>query len=75
MKAKNFPVIIYGLLLFIFGAQSCAPSRIVKPLEKGEQSLTANLGGPLIKFGSAPIPIPLTSVMYARGISNKTTAL
>jgi hypothetical protein len=74
MKASKFPVMIYGLLLFILGAQSCAPSRIIKPLEKGEQSLSTNLGGPLIKFGSAPIPIPLTSVMYARGLDNKTTA-
>ena len=53
---------------------SCAPSRVVRPLNKGEKTVSFNLGGPLIHFSGAAIPMPLTSVMYARGISQKTTA-
>jgi hypothetical protein len=53
---------------------SCSPTRIVKPLAKGEKAVGANLGGPLITFAGAPIPIPYTSAFYARGLNNKTTA-
>lgn len=49
------------------------PTRFVKPLAKNQNAITANLGGPLIRFGKAVIPIPFTSVNYGRGITNKTT--
>jgi len=54
--------------------QSCAPTRFVKPLSKNENAVTANLGGPLIRFGKATIPIPFMSISYGRGITDKTTA-
>ena len=54
-------------------ASRCAPTRIVKPLERGEQQISASLGGPMIKFGGAAIPIPMTSVSYARGFSGTLT--
>ena len=70
--AKQNQFLFCALLLALsFG---CSPTRIVKPLSKGEQLVGANLGGPLIKFGGAPIPIPYTSAFYAKGINNKTTA-
>lgn len=53
---------------------SCAPSRVVKPLEKGEKTASVNLGGPLIHFAGTAIPVPLTSVMFAKGVTTKTTA-
>ncbi|MDZ4666767.1 MAG: hypothetical protein SGJ00_02680 [bacterium] len=53
---------------------SCAPSRIIKPLAKGEQAVGANFGGPLINFVGIPITIPYTSAFYAKGLNNKTTA-
>lgn len=59
------------LIVIVF---SCSPVRIVKPLEKGEQAVGANFGGPLIDFGGAPITIPYTSAFYARGLTSKTTA-
>ncbi len=62
--------VIFLLLVLV----SCAPSRIVKPLAKGEQAIGVNLGGPLINFGGLPIPIPYTSAFYAKGMSSKTTA-
>ena len=52
----------------------CTPSRIVQPLQKGERQVGAHLGGPLIKFAGAPIPIPFTSLSYAQGVTNKLTA-
>lgn len=52
---------------------SCTPSRLVRPLEKGQKAINAHLGGPLIGFSGKTIPIPFTSVMYAQGLTNKTS--
>ncbi len=65
---------LYSLFIISISLFSCAPSRIVKPLAKGEQIVGANLGGPLIKFGDLPITIPYTSAFYAKGINDKTSA-
>lgn len=64
---------IVGIALLIVH-QRCAPSRFVKPLAKKENALALNLGGPLIHYGNAVTPLPLTSLMYGRGLSNSTTA-
>ena len=53
---------------------SCSPTLVVKPLAKGEQAVGVNIGGPLITFAGAPIPIPYSSDFYARGLNDKTTA-
>ena len=53
---------------------SCAPSRFVKPLGKGEKAINASLGGPLITFAGAPIPIPFTSISGGYGVSKSLTA-
>ena len=37
---------------------SCAPSRIIKPLNKGEKAVSINAGGPLIGFAGTKIPVP-----------------
>jgi len=53
---------------------SCAPTRFYKPLEKGEQALTATFGGPLINVPNvASMPIPFTSLGYGRGITDDLT--
>lgn len=72
LLGKSLSVLFALLLLFAF--QNCAPTRLVKPLAKNENAVAANLGGPLIRFGNAVMPIPFTSVMYGRGITNSTTA-
>jgi hypothetical protein len=64
--------LIFGIVLLFLGA--CSPLHTVKPLQKGEQRVGASMGGPLIKFSGAIIPIPATSLHYARGISNRFTA-
>jgi hypothetical protein len=69
-KASHFLVGISVWSLFI----SCAPTRFYKPLEQGEQAVTATFGGPLIKVPNvATIPIPFTSIGYGRGITNELT--
>lgn len=70
----NKNIFFYTSILIVLFIQSCAPTRFVKPLAKNENAVTANLGGPLIKFGNATIPIPFTSISYGRGITDKTTA-
>ena len=51
--------------------QSCAPSLLVKPLKKGEQGVSAHLGGPLIRFAGTPIPVPLSGLEYHYGWKDK----
>jgi hypothetical protein len=63
--------IFYFLIILL--AASCAPSRFVKPLTKGEIAAGANLGGELIHFAGAVIPIPLTSVYAGYGCTDRTT--
>ena len=67
-STHTFLIISFALLL-----SYCAPSRYVKPLKKKEQAASFSFGGPLIKFSGAPIPIPFTTLGYARGITDKLT--
>ncbi len=59
--------------LFILSIFSCAPSRFVKPLAKGEKQINVALGGPVINLLNAYIPIPLTSICGGYGIDSNTT--
>ncbi|HBF89097.1 MAG TPA: hypothetical protein DDX39_10685 [Bacteroidales bacterium] len=52
---------------------ACAPSRIVKPLAKGEKDVSFSLGGPLIGFAGTTIPIPFTSLCGAYGVKENLT--
>jgi hypothetical protein len=54
---------------------SCNITRVVKPLEKNEIQVGASLGGPMITFAEAPIPIPLTSLHAAYGYSERVSAM
>ncbi len=72
MKTKKSLQFI-GMISVLLFFQSCAPSRVVRPLEKGEKQVSANLGGPMLGFAGAVIPMPLTSVSYAQGISDDVT--
>ena len=72
MFSKIAHLFIFGTMLFI--CSFCSPSRIVQPLQKGESQVGLHLGGPMIRFAGAPLPIPLTSLSYARGIDSTFTA-
>lgn len=66
--------IVLITLITGFAAVSCSPSFFVKPLEKGQNAAEVSLGGPLIKYGGATIPIPFVTATYGRGISDNLTA-
>lgn len=63
------------VLLLAIGAflLACAPSRFVEPLDKGEWSVGADLGGPVLNFNGAPIPTPLSELEVGYGIDSLTT--
>ncbi len=71
MKIKRLIGLLVVCLLFLLIC--CAPTRLVKPLEKGKQLIGLSFGGPLIKFAGAPIPIPFTTLVYGYGLTNKIT--
>ena len=58
-----------GFILF----QSCMPTRMVKPLKKGENAVGAHFGGPMIDFAGAPIAVPFTSITVAKGLKDDLT--
>jgi len=68
---KNFLVIFFISALLFFN--SCAPSRLIRPLDKGQKVVSANIGGPLFHYSGTVIPVPLTSLMYAQGITDNTS--
>ena len=61
------------LAAFISILVSCAPSRFVKPLQKKEQAVSFSLGGPVIKYSGAPVPMPFTTLAYGRGLTDRIT--
>jgi hypothetical protein len=74
MKKHSFyfsSIVLFFLLLIL---NSCAPTRIIKPLQKGEKTIGGTFGGPLINFAGAVIPMPYTSVWGAYGVDSNATA-
>lgn len=67
---KEFYILGISMILLL---GSCAPSRFVEPLQKKELAVGANLGGPLIKYGSATIPVPLTAIEVGYGLDTNLT--
>jgi hypothetical protein len=64
-------LIFIGVLLAL---ASCAPTRFVEPLKRGQQVITGNFGGPVAKIpGIGAVPIPFTAIGYGRGLTDKTT--
>lgn len=61
------------MLIILSGLFSCAPSRFVKPLEKDQEAVSFSFGGPGILFSGAPMPIPFTTIAYARGLHSSIT--
>lgn len=61
------------LPLLLLLTTGCSISRAVAPLHRGEGMVTSSLGGPFVQYGSAPIPLPITSVGYAHGVTDQTS--
>lgn len=62
-----------SILVLLFLLVACSPARLIAPLEKGEQRLSAAVGGPLLNGALVPV-IPLGSLAYARGLGNEFSA-
>lgn len=71
MRIKSFKN--FFLFLIVLGLAACNPTRYVKPLKKDEQAVNVSLGGPMINFAGAPIPIPYTTISYGYGVTQNTT--
>lgn len=50
----------------------CATSRAIAPLDKGQHGVSVSLGGPMVEFGGAPVPLPFVGLGYRYGIDGKT---
>lgn len=61
------------IVVVLIAVCSCSPVRYVKPLEKKQHATTVALGGPLIGYGSATIPIPFLTANYGYGIDSTLT--
>jgi hypothetical protein len=59
-------------LPFLLLGAGCAVTRAVAPLERGQGALTASLGGPMFDYGGIPMPAPLASLGYRRGLTDRT---
>lgn len=74
MSLRFFALASLAFALLGSALTSCSTSRIVKPLEAKQWAAGFDLGGPIIDFAGAKIPIPLTSFTGAYGINNRITA-
>jgi hypothetical protein len=60
--------ILFVSMAFALSLCSCSSVRQVRPLDKGESSITFSVGGPITQVGKVTVPLPLLSVGYNRGI-------
>lgn len=53
---------------------SCSTARFVEPLKAKEIAVGINVGGPIIDFAGATIPIPLSAAFVGYGVTENHTA-
>ncbi|MBI34478.1 MAG: hypothetical protein CMP67_03850 [Flavobacteriales bacterium] len=74
---KLYFMINYRIVSVVLGAQlilfSCAPSRFVNTLPKGETQIGASLGGAMVNLFGLTIPTPYSSVVIGHGIRDDIT--
>lgn len=74
LKMNNLSAFFRIISPLLFGFLfSCAPARFVKPLAKKQHTVALSLGGPLIKYSGATIPIPFLTACYGYGIDSTLT--
>lgn len=70
MQSGKTLLLLFSIVLLL----SCNATRLVKPLAKKDVQVGAGFGGALIQLGTVTLPIPLTNVHAAYGVTDKTTA-
>lgn len=63
----------YSSLIIVLLFISCAQTRFVEPLKKGDISVGGNFGGPVIEYGSAAIPLPFFDAEVGYGLDSNIT--
>ena len=48
----------------------CGTTSLLRPVGAGNTRVSASVGGPLVVFGGAPVPVPVTTLGVAHGISD-----
>lgn len=73
-KLAELKKIVFLTIAICTLVTSCAPSRIIKPLDEGEQVISLSLGGPMTAVpGIGTIPVPFTNISYNRGWKHNIT--
>lgn len=67
---KHLKIVLLACIVFVY---ACSPVKYVKPLEKKQQAVAVSLGGPLISFAGAVIPMPFITANYGYGIDSSLT--
>ena len=49
---------------------ACATTQLARPLGRGNTRVALSLGGPLVAFGGAPVPLPVSVLGIAHGLSD-----
>lgn len=77
MRLRNYTILKYLLalpgLIGLLGT-ACSSSRFVKPLNAKQRAIQADMGGPLIRFAGAAIPIPFSTLAYGYGVTGNVSA-
>lgn len=60
-----------GMILLCLLLPACSSFRQVRPLDKGESRVSLCAGGPFTKVGDIYIPLPLASLGYNYGVTEK----
>jgi hypothetical protein len=66
------PVATAAALVGAAVLSGCAASRALAPLERGQHAIYADLGGPLVEFGGASVPVPFANVGWGYGLDGKS---
>ena len=57
------------LLVVVALSTACATTHLARPVGRGNTRVSASLGGPLVEFAGAPIPVPMSTVGVAHGVT------
>lgn len=60
-----------ALALALAALPACGTSHLVRPVGRGNTRVAVSAGGPLVRFGGAPVPVPIAVVGVAHGLSDE----